>query len=271
MRSLLDFLYRNRVIAYFGALQLLCFILILNTNSFYGSSFFNSSNRISGSINAFSENIGDFVQLRETNRLLAEQNANLRRQMADMVRNRSNVDSIEVKYEILPAKVINKSYRRSRNFLTLNIGEEDGIKPGMGVISSDGIVGRVHAVSKKYSAVSSILNPSILTSCRVKRLGTLCTAQWEEQDFRTISIKYIPRHIALEKGDTIETSGYNYVFPEGVIVGVVDAIELRNESPFYDVKATLSVDITSLEYTHVVINPNKDEIDSLEYVTTLEL
>lgn len=271
MRSLLDFLYRNRVNAYFLALQCLCFALIFTSNNFYSASLFNSSNRVSGSINSLSENLGDFVELRETNKNLAAQNASLRKQLADLVRNRSNIDSIEVSYQVLPAKVINKTYRRSRNFLTLNIGKEKGISEGMGVISSDGIVGKVHAVSSQYSAVSSILNPSILTSCRVRRSGTLCTAQWEDQDFQNISIKYIPRHIQLLEGDTIETSGYNSVFPEGVMVGVVEEISLREESPFYDVKAKLAVDITSLEYVHVIINPNKAEIDSLQLITIQDL
>jgi len=271
MGKLLDFLYRNRITVYFLALQVICVILIFSFNSYYSSSFFNTSNAVSGSILSLSENSSDYTDLRTINKRLAEENAYLRKQLAEAIRNKSNIDLKKASYEVATGKIVNKTFRLSRNFLTLNIGENDGVNVGMGVVGDKGVVGRVHSVSKNYSTVASILNVSTLISSQVKRTGTLCTAQWLDKDFTTTSIRYIPRHTSLIVGDTIITSGYNSVYPPGVIIGVVKEVELKDESPFYEATAALTIDFPSLEYAYVIKNGSKTEIDSLELITVEQL
>lgn len=271
MNSLFNLLYRYRVAAVFFVLQVLCFLMIVSTNRFYSASFFNTSNFLSGSLNQFSQNSTNYFELDQINDQLALENAQLRRQLAELNYEKTIPPIIASNYEVIPGKVINKTYLRSANFLTLALGQDQGIAIGMGVVGEKGVVGRVKSVSDNFTTVVSILNPGVMISSQVKRTGTLCRVQWETNDPLTINVKDIPRHIPLFEGDTIETSSYNGVFPPGVLIGVIEELELTQESPFYRATARLSVDFSSLSYAHVIINQAIAEKDSIESIIIDEL
>ncbi len=271
MNSLFNFLFRYRVASVFLVLQVLCFLMIVSTNRFYSASFFNTSNFLSGSLNQFTQNRTNYFALDEINDQLARENALLRQQLAKLSYEKTIEPLVRSEYQVIPGKVINKTYLRSANFLTLALGEEQGVKNGMGVVSELGVVGRVKSVSRNFTTVVSLLNPGVMVSSQVKRTGTLCRSQWETNDPLRINVKDIPRHIPLFEGDTIVTSSYNGVFPPGVLVGVIDGLTLTQESPFYQATAKLSVDFSSINYAHVIINETIAEKDSLETIITEEL
>jgi rod shape-determining protein MreC len=75
---------------------------------------------------------------------------------------------------------------------------------------------------------------------------------------------YLPRHVQPIKGDTVVTSGYNAVYPEGLLVGTVEKVSLKDEALFYDITLKLSQDFRSLTYLAVIKSNLKVEIDSLE-------
>ena len=266
MNSLINFIYRYRAAAVFIFLQALCIWMIVSTNRFYNAAFFNSSNRLSGSVNQMTQNSSDYFQLDEINQDLAQENAELRRQLAILNYDKVALNRERSQFDVIPGKVINKTYLRSANFLTIALGTSDGVAPGMGVVGNNGIVGRVKSVSNHYTTVISVLHPSVMVSSQLKRTGTLCRAQWETDDPFTINIKDIPRHIPLTLGDTIITSSYNGVFPPNILIGVIDKWELPDESPFYQVSARLSVDFSSLSYAYIIQNNGLNEKDSVETV-----
>ena len=222
-------------------------------------------------MNQFSENSTNYFQLDDINDQLAQENAQLRRLLADLNYEKTIPPMVASNFEVVPAKVVNKTYQRSANFLTLALGTNEGVKQGMGVVGEQGVVGRVKSVSKNFTTVVSILNPKVMISSQVKRTGTLCRVQWETNDPLMINVKDIPRHIPIFEGDTIETSSYNGVFPPGVLVGVIESLELTQESPFYNATARLSVDFSSLNYAHVIINQSIAEKDSIEAIILEEL
>lgn len=271
MKSLFNFLYRYRVATVFLTLQVLCFLMIVSTNRFYSASFFNTSNFVSGSVNQFSENSTNYFALDEINGQLARENALLREQLAKLNYEKTTEPVVASNFTAVAGKVINKTYLRSANFMTLALGTEQGVAIGMGVVGDNGVIGRVKSVSENFTTVVSVLNPGIMVSSQVKRTGTLCRAQWETNDPFRINIKDIPRHIPLFEGDTIVTSSYNGVFPPGVMVGVIDQLELPKESPFYEATARLSVDFSSISYAHVIVNEAISEKDSLETIMLEEL
>lgn len=264
MNRLLEFLYEHRVNFYFIFLLAVSGWIIIYSNSFYNATFFNSSNALAGNFQDFSANSRDYFRLREINYQLALENAKLRKELAEASFSSGIKTELDIGFEAIPGKIINKTYLRNRNYLTLAVGAKDGVKPGMGVLSGAGIVGRVQSTSKNFCTVTSILNPVVMISAQVRRTKILCSAQWIQKDARKIDIRFIPRHVHLEKGDTIETSGYNSVYPPEVTIGIVDSVSLAEEAPFYYATASLGVDFSSLEFAYVISNQKKFEIDSLE-------
>jgi rod shape-determining protein MreC len=57
--------------------------------------------------------------------------------------------------------VVNNSVSHRQNYITINIGRNNGAYQGMGVISNDGVVGVIAATSPNYSTVISLLNTTL--------------------------------------------------------------------------------------------------------------
>ncbi len=272
MSRLFQLLYRYRAFLIFVLFEIICYWLMVENNPYHSASFFHSSNRIAGSIYSTKEGITGYFNLRKVNRTLAEENANLRNEMFLLSRpvimvgavDSSKIPEVPFEYNFVAAKVINNSVTRAHNHFTLNKGSEQGVYKGMGVVSPRGLAGIVRSVSNDYATVYSLLNSNVYVSSQLKKSSTLCTVNWNGADPSYANILYVPRHISLSVGDSILTSGFNSVFPEKILVGVIEEFSLNESESFYNIKAKLATDFTSLKYVYVIENPNQAQKEELE-------
>ena len=165
---------------------------------------------------------------------------------------------------LVPARVIDNSLRSVDNYLTLNVGAADGVQAGQGVVSVAGVVGRVRSVSAHYAMVASVLNSKTLVAAKVKRDGSTGVVKWPGDDFSRALLDYIPRQNRVVRGDTVVTSGYNTVFPEGVFIGTIEGFVKEPDKNFWTVTLRLGTDFSRLTYVYVVPLPAHSERDSLE-------
>lgn len=264
MGKLLDFLYRRRTGAIFIFLEIVCFWLLVSFNQRQNADFLNSSNSLSAQVSTTSQNVSDYFDLVAINEQLMRENEFLQSRINKSNPNNDSIFQYAQGYQIVGARVIGNTSRRATNFLTISGGSDLGISPGMGVVSGLGVVGQVKSVSKNYATVYSLLHPKMLISSVVKKTQTKCTVQWDQEKYDEASLKYVPRHINLQVGDTVVTSGFNSVYPSNVGVGIVSELNLEEHMTFYEAKVKLSVDFTSLPSVFVVIGTESVEIDSLE-------
>lgn len=270
MLRLLTFLYHYRAFLTFLSLEFLCAWLWVENSQFQNTKFFNSANQIAAGITRFSQEAREYVALRNVNRELAEENAELRtlvEQMSLMQEALTLPLDTLVRYEFVSARVINNSVAQFKNHITINRGTDLGLAPGMAVISSAGAVGKVKSVSEHFAVVTSLLNTDEQVSSLLKRTGNFGTAQWDGTDPRMINLHYIPRHVKPEVGDSVVTSGYNAVFPEGILIGIVKEVDLKEEAQFFDIRVELAQDFRKLSFVKIVRSELKSELDSLERVT----
>jgi rod shape-determining protein MreC len=271
MERIFFFIYRYRAFFSFLVLEFFCAWLIVQNNQYQGASFFNSSNTLVGNVNTFTQGLSDYFSLREVNEILAEENVQLRKMLEQrnqtLLTHESGIvtDSVLInRFDFVGAKVVNNSTDRFKNFITINKGNNSGIKPGMAVISPQGAVGKVKMTSAHFSVVASLLHTDIMVSGYLKRTGYFGTIQWSGINAEYVDFDYIPRHVKPIKGDTIVTSGYSGVFPDGILIGTITEIELSEEAPFYKLKVKLAQDFRKLSYVAVVKSNLKHELDSLE-------
>jgi rod shape-determining protein MreC len=270
MERLILFVYQNRAFFTFLVLEFFCTWLIVENNAYQGSKFFNSSNGVVATMNAFSQSVRDYFMLTEVNRTLSEENAILKRkvtqQRLDIVPPQYTIrdSSFINQYEFVSAKVVNNHVDMVKNFITIDKGSDAGIEPGMAVVSPLGIVGKVKIASKHYGVVTSILHIDVMVSAVLKRTEHFGTIQWDGKNPDLVDFKYIPPHVNPVVGDTVMCSGFNAVFPEGTMVGVVDKVQLNKDALFYDIKVRLSQDFRKLSFVTVVKNNRFVEQDSLE-------
>jgi rod shape-determining protein MreC len=216
-------------------------------------------------------NVQDYFDLKAVNSELALENAKLK-QLLTIEEQRKQLiiptkaDSIRMnKFRFVPAKVINNSTANFNNFITINKGKEDGIKEGMGIISTLGVVGRIKQCSDHYCTGLSVLHKSFTISSKIKNKGIDCNVQWDGKSPYEADLKDVTRHQKIAIGDTIVTSGYNSFFPEGIMVGKIIKFELEGGS-FWKARIELSTDFTALSYVYVIENKLEIEQDSLESI-----
>ncbi|MBN1924415.1 MAG: rod shape-determining protein MreC [Prolixibacteraceae bacterium] len=269
MRNLLNFLYRYHAFILFLLLELLCFTLIFKYNSFQRARFLNSSNQITGLVYRNFHSAEEFFALRKINDRLAIENSNLRSQLLSMSEKMPLSisplinDSNEV-YRVVPAKVINNSVNTQYNYITLDKGSNDGIKPDMGIVCPDGLVGVVVNVSKNYSTALSLLNGRWSVNAKLARSNHFGPLQWEGFNPYIAELNEIPYHVKVEPDDEVVTSGYSVIFPEGVMIGKVVKVEHEKGDNFQKIWVQLSTDFRSLYYVYVLDNTQKSELKEIE-------
>ncbi|MBP1618002.1 MAG: rod shape-determining protein MreC [Bacteroidetes bacterium] len=278
MRNLIAFLVRNSSWFVFIILEGICVFLLYQNNSYQRSIFFNSFNEISGRAYYFSGSIKTFLNLQTTNEELVQQNGKLeqqvlalenilRKQAQDSVKvNAFLKDSLhrEMPYDFVVGHVENNSVSQINNYIVVNKGSKDGIKPDMGVVSTSGIVGIVRNVSTNFSLILPVLNPKFRQSCKVKNTNSFGTLSWEGKDSRYAILDELPRHQIVKKGDTIITSGFSSIFPEGVLVGTVEGFNKKTDDNFYNLKVKLFTNFYNLSFVRIIKNDLTKERQALE-------
>lgn len=167
-------------------------------------------------------------------------------------------------FPLIPARVINQSLRQVDNYLTLNVGAADGVRPGLGVVSAAGVVGRVQVVTEHFATATSLLHSKMAVSARLRRDGTEGAISWPGDDPTHVLLNYIPRQNRLVLGDSVVTSGYNAIFPSGIFIGAVDYFVKEADKNFWTVRVRLATDFTKLTHVYVVMPERQAERDSVE-------
>ncbi|MBN1819252.1 MAG: rod shape-determining protein MreC [Prolixibacteraceae bacterium] len=274
MRSLFRFLAKNHVLLLFLVLEIFSLVLIFNYNNFQRVRYFNTSNRITGSIYNSFNRVVNYFKLSTINEELAVENSRLKSELEIMGQNTTSVisnihpnDSLEGKFIYRSALIINNSVNKQYNYFTLNKGSNDGIRPDQGIISEEGIVGIVSNVSEKYSTGISLLNRRMLVSGKLKKNNFFGSVSWDGLNYRYVMLSDIPSHAEVAVGDSVVTRGSSTYFPEGILIGTVESVEIKQGENFYTIQVKLAVDFKSITYVEVVENSEKDEIIMIENLT----
>lgn len=279
MRNLLNFLLKYNYWLLFILLEVASFVLLFRFNHFQQSVFFSSANVVAGKVFEVSGGISSYFHLKSVNEDLLDRNMQLERQITNLERAllEHEVDSTEINsirnlprtdYEIFKARVINNSLNQVDNYITLDKGSKDGIRPEMGVVDGNGVVGIVYDTSPHYSVVISILNSKSSISCKIVGSEYFGYLKWEHGDSQYAYLKDLPRHAEFNLGDTVVTSGYSTVFPEGIVVGTVDDMSDSNDGLSYLLKVKLATNFGKVSDVRVIAKTGQEEQKEIEQRST---
>ncbi len=270
MRYFFNFLLRNHFVIVFLILETIAVYLTINNHTYHHSVTFAVSGEITGRLDNMVNNITEYLRLKEANTGLARENARLRAMLpADALKKYRQVLSksdtfYKQQYQYVPAKVISNSVTRRNNYIMLDKGLLDGIRPDMAVISPDGIVGIVTKVSANFAWVNSVLHKQTKISAKIKKNGFVGTITWDGKHYQQGSLNDIPANVLIKKGDTIVTSGYSHIYPAGIMVGKIREFSVDKGYNFYNITIDFTQDYNKLAYVYVVINLFKEEQMRLE-------
>lgn len=269
MRTFLRFIIKYHFAIIFVILEIIAYLLVINNNNYQQASFVNLAQVVTGNITKKADEWALYLSLKEVNQQLSIENQRLRNQLENKIAIQKLLPpqyidtSIHKTYNYLVAKVINNSINKQYNYITINKGLNHGIQPEMGVICDDGVVGIVQSVTNNYALVISLLNRNLKVSAKFNKHNYFGSFQWSGRYYLEGSLNDIPFHVNVNKGDTIVTSGFSTIFPEGIKLGYVTKFESGNGN-FFDITLKLSTDFKSLSYVYVVSNLKKEERETIE-------
>jgi len=275
MRNLIQFLMKHSYWLVLLIYLAVGFVMLFNYNPYHRSVYMGSSNKISGEIYKLSAEITSYFDLREVNSDLLTKNINLQKRIlqleeqlkkttaAKMIDDTSKT-SIFKKYNFITAQVINNNVSHLQNYITLNKGRLDGLEPEMGVVDHNGIVGIVSSVSDHFAVVISLLNPKIKLSAKLKNNNFFGSVVWDGKSPEFAILEELPRHVRFNKGDTLITSGYSAVFPEGIIIGYLEEKQNTQNDGSTPIKVRFSTHFDQLSFVQVITNNLQKEQRKLE-------
>lgn len=249
--------------------------LLFSSNPFQHHVYLTSANVVSSEVYRGANSITSYFSLRDINEDLQRRNSDLELEIyrlkeqlraADqkLYADTMTVDSALTRYHFIIADVINNSINHTHNYITIEKGRLDGIEPEMGVMDQNGIVGIVNVVGDHTARLISVLNPYLRLSCKVKGAAQVGSLVWDGKDPGEAILEELPKHARFVKGDTVVTSGYSTVFPEGVPIGTILSGQRDREDNFYTLRVKLFTDFSTLSTVRVIRDNMKQELQTVE-------
>ncbi|MGM0666436.1 MAG: rod shape-determining protein MreC [Bacteroidota bacterium] len=264
MRSLINFLKRFGNILLFLVLELLAFYLLAAKPNYHNIKLTKAMNGTTAAVNKQINRAADYFSLKEVNRQLARENEELKNTLQRVYRD-SEIKTFSVtdtvyrqQYLYIQAEVVNNSVNKQKNFITLDRGKLSGIEEDMAVSSSRGIVGIIVEAGRNYSIAMSVLNLEFRLSARLRKNSYFGSLTWDGFDVNSLILNEIPSHVNVSVGDTVETTGFSAVFPEGIVIGTVSDVD-GGGGDFYSIRVKPSTEFRKLSNVYVIVNLDKED------------
>ena len=229
-------------------------ILLVGTTSFISALGYTSYVRnaigivltpVQKGLNFVFDGFEDIFSSKEKYGELKKENENLKQQLAEenealakaelaLQENESLKEFYGIKQEHIDctfenAKITGRQSTTYNVLYTINKGTYHGITPGMPVIDKYGILGCVSEVGLTWAKVTPITEPDVSLGAVVEKNGNtgVCSGSFAAAKNGFCILSYLPKDANVEIGDRIVTSDESAMFPKGMLIGIVDSIEIN--------------------------------------------
>ncbi|NKE70442.1 rod shape-determining protein MreC [Candidatus Manganitrophus noduliformans] len=190
-------------------------------------------------------------RLRGENNLLEEEGALAERLQAILDYKQS------APFNLIVASVIGREPSHWYQTVIVNKGEAEGVKVDMGVITPEGVVGKVIKTGPRHAQVLLMTDRNSAVAAIVQRTRDEGIVQGIEEG--AVRLKYLPHFSEVVVGDVLVTSGLEGSFAKGLKIGEIEKVEKREHELFLQVKVTPQINFSNLE--EVLIITSTDERD----------
>ena len=275
MRNLLNFFIRYGawfLFVFYAAIS--CFLLF-QRNPFQHHVYLTSANAVVSGVYDVAANVTGYINLRDINADLQRRTADLESEVIALrehnraLRQQLLQDSLRTtdslgRFRFILATVVNNSVVNPYNYITVNKGRLDSIQPEMGVMDQNGVVGVVNTVSDHHARIISLLNPNFRLSCKLRGNDAFGSLVWDGKSPYEAILEELPKQVRFHKGDTIITSGYSAVFPEGIPVGTIIGSTRGEDDNFNTLRIKLLTDFSTRSTVKVISNRDIADIRQAE-------
>jgi rod shape-determining protein MreC len=157
----------------------------------------------------------------------------------------------------VPAEIIGKDPSAWFKTVIIDKGRADGLRRGMPVVSALGVVGQIIEVSGRQSRLMLIIDRNSGADALVQRTRARGIVKGTSQD--ECYLDYVLHADDVRVGDLVVTSGYDGVYPKGLLIGTVGAVDFKGGDFFKEIQITPAVDFDRLEEVLVILETPQGE------------
>lgn len=257
--------------AIFIVLEVAAFGMLRGTGGVQDRWISRASHRTMGWLWGASNDIAHYFSLKKENERLIEENFRLHTRLEAIAYEDASKESEEQcdglggygSFRFTAARVVKMSTNSQHNYIVLDKGSEEGIVPNSGIISSDGVIGVVGAVSRHHCYGITLLNSGLSVSSRLGKNGPVGPLRWNGWGTGSADLREIPLHIAVEPGEVVYTSGFSAIYPPDLPLGTVRSLK-KSDGTSQTAMVDLFQDFTTLRNVIIVTNLAQEEISELE-------
>jgi rod shape-determining protein MreC len=212
----------------------------------------------------------DYLNLVETNR----KNQKLEKELAELKAQLGALTELKLENErfsrlldfkqkanmnLLGARIIGRDLLTEYDTVTIDRGEDHGVKKGMGVITIAGVVGYAIEVEAKISKILLITDRYAVVDGVVQRSRARGIVQGQSKD--SCVLTFLKRSDDVQEGDTVVTSGIDNYFPKGFPIGEVTDVKKDEYGLGQEVTLQPVVNAANLEEVFVILNANNQDLE----------
>jgi rod shape-determining protein MreC len=203
----------------------------------------------------------DVANLRQRNAELENEVSNLQTQVIQLEQQLREAELVfalldfargRPQNEYVASAVIGRDPSPFVRYIFINQGSDDGLRHGMPVVTEQGLVGRVDAVTANGARVQLITDPAASVNVRLQSLDVDAVVAGSVTG--DITLGFVPQDVTLQPGDLILTSGLGGVYPSDIVVGQVISVRKLETELFQTASVQPVVDFTSLRAVLVITN-----------------
>lgn len=203
----------------------------------------------------------DVASLRQRNAELEAEIASLQVQIIELQQQVSETEVLSTLVDFARSRpenryvasaVIGRDYSPFFQYIIINRGSDHGLRRGMPVVTQQGLVGQISAVSPVASRVQLINDVGSMINVIIQPAEA--EAVLEGQITGELSLEMIPQDVNIQPGDLIITSGLGGNYPPNLVVGQVSTIRSRDFDLFQSASVQPAVDFRQLDIVLVIIN-----------------
>jgi len=203
----------------------------------------------------------DIANLREENARLQVENSSLQTQIIELQQQLAETSILSALVDFARANpenryqaaaVINRDPSPFMQYVIINRGSDDGLRRGMPVVTQQGLVGRITAVTAGAAHVQLITDPASTVNVRLdpSQAAAVLTGSISSD----LTVDMIPQGANVEAGNLVLTSGLGGNYPPNIVVGQVSGVRSRDQDLFQRAAIQPIVDFSQLEIVLVITN-----------------
>jgi rod shape-determining protein MreC len=163
-------------------------------------------------------------------------------------------------FDVIPSRIIGQNFSNWYRSVIVDKGSVEGVLPDQAVLSPKGVVGRVVEAFRRSSKIILLTDRNCQVGSQVLRTRDIGVLQGQDEE--TCILNYLSRTSGIRKGDLVITSGFDGVYPKGIILGEVIKVHSEDFGLYKYAEVAPSADFNKLEEVLIIRSEHREAEES---------